>query len=78
MNLEQLLDYLACDVPTNSLLLRLHGMSHLKMLMKCLNGGNTLAWVPARAGILMSVQGNSWMKDFHSSRGSQGSCSEWL
>lgn len=30
-------------------------MSHVKMLMKCLNGENTLVWEHAWSGILMAV-----------------------
>lgn len=44
INLEQLLHFLACDTPApqpNSLALRLQRVSHVKMLMKCLTGGNT-------------------------------------
>lgn len=66
INLEQLLAYLACDIPPNSLPLRLQRMSHVKMLMKCLNGENTLAWEHAWSGILMAVHVDSWVKDFPS------------
>lgn len=39
-------------------------MSHVKMLMKCLTGENTLAWEHAWSGILMAVHVDSWVKDF--------------
>lgn len=55
INLEQLLHSLACDIPPNSLPLRLRRVSRVKMLMKCLTGENTLAWELAWSGIPMAA-----------------------